>query len=186
MDRFEAFLFLRAALRERRLVRRGLGVEALMEGLADRLGQPAGAWGVLGLVSEVDAALTAHNPARRGLLAAEMLQGHGLPPEGLEALRTQWRAGLDAPLLTRALAAAVPACRLLLEGAGQRGELEALGPTSFSELLEDGSIAPEASRTRIALLAPEGLAPPALLCLARERLLEIADDLFPRAPAPAP
>jgi hypothetical protein len=180
VTRLEAWLLLRRQVRTASVRRRALATEAVMEALAGRLGGEPARFGLLGLLSELDADFTAANPARRGLVAEELLAGSGLLDEERAALRAQWRAGPEDPLLVRALAAAVPAARLLLEGSADREALSALGPVELCGLLVDASIAPEASRTRVALLSPEGLAPPALLELARARLLEVVDDVFPR------
>ncbi|HOX42188.1 MAG TPA: hypothetical protein PK668_01260 [Myxococcota bacterium] len=181
MTRFEAWLLLRRHVRTASVRRRALAVEAIMEALAGRLGGEPDRWGLLGLLSELDADFTAANPARRGAVAEDMLAGAGLQDEERAALRAQWCAGPDAGVLVRALAAAVPSARLLLEGSADREALGALTPAELAGLVEDPSIAPEASRTRVGLLSAEGLAPPALLELARARLLEVEDELFPRA-----
>ncbi len=180
MTRLEAFLLLRRHVRDGAFRRRALAVEAVMETLAGRLGAEPARWGVLGLLAELDAGFTARNPTRRGLVAEEMLAASDLPPEDRAALREQWRAEAGSRLVVRALAAAVPAARLLLEGVDGLAGLRALEPSELAGLVEDPSIAPEASRTRVALLAPEGLPPAALLAFARARLLEVADDVFPR------
>ena len=52
MTRFEAFLFLRRAVRDKERVRLALGLEAAMECLAEELQQDAELWSLTGLLAD--------------------------------------------------------------------------------------------------------------------------------------
>jgi len=60
--------------------------EAVLAGLARRLGMDEALWGLTGLLHDLDYATTKDNPARHGLDSAEMLAGK-LPDEALRAIR---------------------------------------------------------------------------------------------------
>jgi predicted hydrolase (HD superfamily) len=178
MTRFEAFLLLRRRVRDRGLVRRCLAVEAVLEDLAPRLGGSAETWGLAGLLHEVDTEFTENNPRRKGAVAADIVRADGGPPEVVRALAGFRGRGSHADILTRALAAAVPAVMILLDLASCREELENLDAGGVLEALEDPSVAPEASRTRICDLEEAGTGAAELLELARGAVLRVASDVF--------
>lgn len=178
MDRTDAFLLLRRHLRGRQGLRAALGCEALMEVLAERLGAERGLWGLAGLLSGLDVELTAHNPRARGRVAAEMLGGEGAPAAVVRALGQRLQPGPHDELLVRALAAAEPAAMILLDAAEDRAELAGFEPELLAGLVDDPSLAPTASRTRILALEGDGVALQELMRLARQALLAAADDLY--------
>jgi len=63
------------------LRRHMLATEAVMRGLAERLGHDPDVWGLAGLAHDLDAEETAGDPARHGARAAERLSELGLPAE---------------------------------------------------------------------------------------------------------
>jgi len=60
--------------------------EAVLRGLARRLGQDEELWGLTGLLHDLDYATTKDNPARHGLDSADLLAGK-LPDEAIQAIR---------------------------------------------------------------------------------------------------
>ncbi|MBN2495836.1 MAG: hypothetical protein JXR96_14695 [Deltaproteobacteria bacterium] len=178
MTRLEAFLLLRRSVREREVIRRGLACEALMEGLAMHFAADRALWALAGLVVELDHDLTCSNPRRCGAVAAEMLQAEGLETELVEAVRTRRLPGPHDALLTRALAAAECASAVALDMADSKAELGACTAADLVRALDDGSVAPEASRTRIRTLEGDGLAIEQLFGFALDALRAAADDLY--------
>jgi predicted hydrolase (HD superfamily) len=85
LSRFELFVILRNQVRDKALARRALAVEAVCAALARLVGGDAVLWGLVGLGADIDVVLTAGNPARRGLVAAEILVTEGLPAEAARA-----------------------------------------------------------------------------------------------------
>jgi predicted hydrolase (HD superfamily) len=179
MTRFEAFLLLRRRVRDRELVRRCLAVEALLEDLAARLEGDVERWGLAGLLHEVDAEFTENNPSRKGMVAADIVRSDGGPSEVVRALSDFRKPGPHADPLTRALMAAVPAAMIVLDLTSCRDDLENLKTGELIGALEDPSVAPEASRTRIRALEEVGMDTGALLELARASVLRVAEDVFP-------
>jgi predicted hydrolase (HD superfamily) len=107
LSRFELFVVLRHQVRDRRLVRRALAVEAGMEELAALAGGDVALWGLAGMGSGIDAELTVENPARRGEVAEELLLTEGAPAEVAEAARLRLGGGPveRLPVMAAALAA---------------------------------------------------------------------------------
>lgn len=86
ITRDEAFALLERNLCNINLLRHCLATEAVLRGLAPRSGADAELWGITGLLHDLDYETTAEDPARHGLVAAEMLAGR-LPEESLHAIR---------------------------------------------------------------------------------------------------
>lgn len=86
LDRQQAFDLLLAQDPDANLVAHSRMSEAVMRGLAARLGQDEELWGVVGLLHDVDFAHTKETPERHGLMAMELL-GDSLPEEALTAIR---------------------------------------------------------------------------------------------------
>jgi predicted hydrolase (HD superfamily) len=103
LGRFDLFVVLRNQVRDKRLVRRALAVEAVMEELAKAAGADAERWGLAGLGADIDAALCARAPERLGKVASELLLAEGAPADVAAAAATR-RAGDPAELAPMAAA----------------------------------------------------------------------------------
>lgn len=86
ITRDEALALLKAHNDETNLIHHALESEAVMRGLARRLGHDEELWGITGLLHDLDYAATRDNHARHGLDTADMLVGK-LPAEALDAIR---------------------------------------------------------------------------------------------------
>ncbi|NCC24715.1 MAG: HDIG domain-containing protein [Deltaproteobacteria bacterium] len=84
--REEALDLLGRHVKERNLIQHSLASEAVMRELAGRLDQDVDIWGLTGLLHDIDYTETADDPARHGLIGAEMLAGQ-LPEEAIQAIR---------------------------------------------------------------------------------------------------
>lgn len=85
MDREEALKLLKSYLRDEKMVKHCVAVEAIMRAVAERLGEDAELWGLIGLLHDVDYDLVNREPERHGLEAMRILRGR-LPPEAVEAI----------------------------------------------------------------------------------------------------
>ena len=179
MNRFDAFLLLRRRVRDRELVKRCLAVEALLEDLAMRLEGRSEEWGLAGLLHEVDCEFTESNPGSKGTVAADIVRSDGGPAQVVRALMDFRRPGPHEDPLTRALSAAVPAAMIVLDLVTCRKEVELLESGELMAALDDPSVAPEASRTRIHALENSGVDAGTLLEMARTSIQRVADDVFP-------
>lgn len=87
LTRDEALALLSAQNPDAYLLRHSLAAEAVMRALAPRFGGDAEAWGLCGLLHDVDFPHTKDEPARHGLLARELIGGpEALGGEYLDAI----------------------------------------------------------------------------------------------------
>jgi predicted hydrolase (HD superfamily) len=91
LSRFELHVILRNQLGDRAAVRRALAIEAVMEDFAVEVGADVVTWAIAGLGADIDCKLAA-NPARRGVVAEEILLAEGAAPEVARAARDRWHA----------------------------------------------------------------------------------------------
>lgn len=85
IDRGRALELLRRYLRDEKVVKHCLAVEAVMRAVARRLGEDEELWGLIGLLHDIDYDLVNRDPRRHGLEAMKILEGL-LPREALEAI----------------------------------------------------------------------------------------------------
>jgi putative nucleotidyltransferase with HDIG domain len=88
LKREEAMEVVRSRVKNDRLVKHMLAVEAVMRSLAKRLGGDEEAWALAGLVHDVDYDETANDPARHGILGAAYLRELGVAEEVLQAVQS--------------------------------------------------------------------------------------------------
>ncbi|MUM78385.1 HDIG domain-containing protein [Pseudodesulfovibrio sp. F-1] len=86
ISRNEALTLLMRHNDETNLIHHALESEAVMRGLARRLGRDEELWGLTGLLHDLDYAATRDNHARHGLDSVDMLADK-LPQEALDAIR---------------------------------------------------------------------------------------------------
>ena len=86
ISRDQALALLKEHNTETNLINHALESEAVMRGLATKLGQDADLWGITGLLHDLDYSVTKEAHARHGLDSADLLAGK-LPDEALNAIR---------------------------------------------------------------------------------------------------
>ncbi|OIQ48834.1 HD domain protein [Pseudodesulfovibrio hydrargyri] len=86
ITRNDAVALLRKHNSETNLIHHALESEAVMRGLARKLGKDEELWGLTGLLHDLDYAVTKKDEARHGLDTVELLEGQ-LPVEALNAIR---------------------------------------------------------------------------------------------------
>jgi putative nucleotidyltransferase with HDIG domain len=75
MERNEALNLVKENVSNKNLVKHMLAVEAIMRGLAERLGKDSEEWGLIGLLHDIDFDRTKDDPKNHAVVAAEMLKG---------------------------------------------------------------------------------------------------------------
>ena len=78
-----------------------LASEAVMRGLARRLGEDEDRWGLTGLLHDIDVEVTNADPKVHALKAAELLEDFGLDEEILDAIRMHNDEATGIPRSTR-------------------------------------------------------------------------------------
>jgi putative nucleotidyltransferase with HDIG domain len=119
MDLTEARAHVEERIPGRNLVNHCVAAEAIMDGLAAHFGLPdeeRTRWALAGLLHDLDYAETAEDPARHGLVTAELLEGQ-VDPEVIHAILAHAeKAPLDS-LMDKALYAADPTTGFIVAAA---------------------------------------------------------------------
>ncbi|NOZ02523.1 MAG: HDIG domain-containing protein [Deltaproteobacteria bacterium] len=81
-------------------VKHSLASEAILRGLARKLGHDEDLWGITGLLHDLDYEEIDGDPKRHGLRTAEILKEMDYPAEGVDAIRAHNGDELDIPCVT--------------------------------------------------------------------------------------
>jgi len=87
MTRDEALKLLKDKMKNANLVKHCLAAEACMRELARRFQADEDLWGLAGLLHDIDYEETIADPARHGVVGAELLEKMGLSPEAVHAIK---------------------------------------------------------------------------------------------------
>jgi putative nucleotidyltransferase with HDIG domain len=159
LDRQEALDFVRSKVKNDRLIKHMLAVEAVMRALAGRLGEDAGRWGLAGLVHDLDYDETVKAPERHGRVGAEYLREMGVAEDITRAVESH--AGhipRESPM-DRALYAVDPLTGLIVAAALMHPS-KSLGEVTTEFVLKrfkEKRFAAGADRDQIKLCADLGL-----------------------------
>lgn len=88
MTREEALKLIEEKVQTQELIHHMMATAAIMEGLAERLGQDQEKWYLAGLLHDIDYEETKDAPERHSLVAAEWLQEMGLDEELVHAVKS--------------------------------------------------------------------------------------------------
>lgn len=86
MDRNKALEIVNSNLKSQNLIYHSLAVEAVMRGLAKKLGADTKLWALAGLLHDVDYEITADAPEKHALIAKDILSEFDLPEELIHAI----------------------------------------------------------------------------------------------------
>ena len=117
MNREEGLELVSSKVKNDRLVKHMLAVEAVMRGVARRLGEDEDRWGLAGLIHDLDYDETAKTPEQHGKVGAEYLRQLGVDEDIVRAVESH--VGLisrDTPM-EKALYAADPLTGLVVAAA---------------------------------------------------------------------
>lgn len=85
--RSEALELLKQHVKNEKMITHSISSEAVMRGLARRLGRDEEKWGLTGLLHDIDVELTNADPKTHSLMAAELLKEYSLDEDMLDAIR---------------------------------------------------------------------------------------------------
>lgn len=119
MERSEAFDLLKQHLKNKNLFKHSLAVEAIMRAAAQSFGEDVEAFGVAGLLHDIDYETTADKPLEHSVVGAGMLAEAGLPSDIVYAVKVHNDAhGLPRnTLMDKALFAADPTSGFIVAAA---------------------------------------------------------------------
>jgi len=87
MDLAQARALMEEHISDPRLRKHCLAASAVLAALARRLGEDEQTWAVAGMLHDLDYDQTAQDMARHGLVTAQILAQHDLPPEVIQAIK---------------------------------------------------------------------------------------------------
>ncbi len=149
LNREEALNLLKENIKEPNLISHSLESEAVLRGLAEKLGKDVELWGVTGLLHDLDYS-SMESEDRHGLDTADMLEGK-LPTEALDAIKRHAfeMNGSDAPSteFDYALRCGETVTGLVHAGALVRPtKIDGMKPKSLKKKMKDKAFAASVSR----------------------------------------
>ncbi|HIP25774.1 MAG TPA: HDIG domain-containing protein [Archaeoglobus profundus] len=86
LNRAEALQLLKSYVKNEKIIKHCLAVEAIMRKLAKKLNESEEVWGLAGLLHDIDYELTAKDLSKHGIMAEEILKDK-VPSEVLDAIK---------------------------------------------------------------------------------------------------
>jgi putative nucleotidyltransferase with HDIG domain len=181
INRKEAFDLLKKYLREDKLVKHSLAVEAILIDMAKKLGEDDKLWGVIGLLHDLDYEYTKREPEKHANLSTQILEGL-LPDTGLNAIKAHNYTHTDyipTTSIDKALIAADAVSGLIIATALiiPSKKLSDIKIETLINKYKDNSFARGCSRNRIALCLDAGIEIDKFLALSLNALKGISDSL---------
>lgn len=151
MNRAEAFKLVVSRLGHGPTLHHCLACEACMEALARRFDQDPMPWGLAGLVHDMDLNVTENDKARHALVAAEILIGHGVENDVVQAVLGHNDKADRTTLMSRALWVVDPTTGFITAAALVRPSRSTadLGVSSIKKRMKDKRFAAAVSRERM-------------------------------------
>ena len=182
MDRDEALALMESHLEADNLRKHCLASEAIMRALADRLGEDPDKWGLAGLLHDLDYDQTKDDPARHGLVTAEILADKGLDPEIIEAIKVHNAEALGLKRASRfdlALTAAEVMTGMVVATAlvYPDKKIKSVKPKSILKRMKEKAFAKGARREHILLCEEIGVPMPEFAALSLEAMGRIDREL---------
>jgi uncharacterized protein len=181
ISRAEAYALVEERIPQRNLVNHCVATEIIMHALALRLGESADnveRWALTGLLHDLDYAQTADDPARHGLITAEVLAGQ-VDDEMLHAILAHADKAPRETLMDHALWCADPTTGFIVAAALVRPEKDLAGVQlkSLKKRWKESAFAKGASREQMAGCEKLGLERDEFLQTALDAMQARASDV---------
>ncbi len=178
-DRDQAWDLVQSMVKNQNLQKHMLATEACLRALARHLGEDEEKWGLAGLVHDLDYEQTKKDPARHGVVGAELLQSRGFDPEIVQA--TKSHAG-NAPVQTnldKALFAVDPLTGLIVAAALMHPtrKLKNVDTDFILRRFKEKRFAAGANREQIATCSQLGLSLEQFTSICLDAMKNISDRL---------
>lgn len=181
MTREEALILLNEHLENRNLFKHCLAVEAVMRELARHFGEDPEAWGMAGLLHDIDYDRTKDDPDRHSLEGAQLLEEKGLPEDIVYAVKVHNdRHGLPRrSLMDKALFSTDPVTGLIVAGALIKKEksLSAIDVPFLVNRMGEKSFARGANRETIKTCSDLGLSLDDFLDISLRAMQKISGEM---------
>lgn len=179
MTRDQAIAIVKEHCGNKNLVKHMLATEAVMAGLATRLGEDAESWALAGLVHDLDYDETAAEPSRHGLVSAAKLEELGFPPEIVHAVKAHNDHVARETPMDRALYASDPVTGLIVAAALMHPSkrLAELDVEFVMRRFKEKRFAAGADRDQIRTISELGLELGDFLGIAIESMQGVSEDL---------
>lgn len=181
ISRAEAFSLLTKYLRDDKLIKHSLAVEAILVDMAKKLGKNKELWGVTGLLHDLDYEYTMREPEKHANISAQILGGL-LPDDCVNAIKAHNYMHTDyipTTTLDKALIAADAVSGLVIATAlvMPSKKLSEVKTETLINKFNDNSFAKGCNRSRIELCLDAGIDVEEFLALSLNALKNIADEL---------
>lgn len=181
LNRDEAYALLKKNLRTENLIKHSLAVEAILEQMANRLGEDVELWGLTGLLHDLDYDFTKNEPEKHSQITVKVLY-ELLPGEAINAIKAhnyQYTAQIPQTYLDKSLIAADAVSGLIIAAAlvMPSKKLSDVTPKTLLTKFKDKSFAAGCNRKRIELCEDMELELQTFLELSLDALKRIADPL---------
>jgi len=178
ISRERALEMLRAEIPQVNLIKHVIAVEAVMRGLARRLGGEEEVWSRAGLLHDLDYARTVDNPEKHARLAVEMLKDE-LPADALQAILAHCGHVPAVSMMDKAIRCADPVTGLITASALMHPsrKLEGINVGFLAKRFKEKRFAAGADRDQIAECRNVGLELDEFLGLALDSMRESSGEL---------
>lgn len=181
ITRDEAYALLQKNLRTRNLFKHSLAVEAILQAMAEKLGEDPKLWGVTGLLHDLDYEYTKEEPERHAFITVKMVD-ELLPREAINAIKAHnypYTAQIPLTYLDKSLIAADAVSGLIIAAAlvMPSKKLADVTPKTLLDKFKDKSFAAGCNRKRIELCGDMELGLQMFLALSLQALQNISVEL---------
>lgn len=182
MTRDEARTLLHEYIKEENLRKHCYASEAVMRALARKLGRDEGAWGIAGLLHDLDLELVHNDMTRHGAESARIITERGLSPDIAEAVLLHNEEAAGRPRTTdfhHALAAGETVTGLIIATTlvYPDKKLASVKPSSVVKRMKEKAFAASVNRDKIRECELVGIPLPEFAELAVNAMKEISGEL---------
>lgn len=181
LNRDEAFKLLGKYLRDDKLIKHSLAVEAILKDMAKKLNEDENLWGLTGLLHDLDYEYTKNEPEKHSTITTQLLKGL-LPETSLNAIRAHNYTHTDCiptNSIEKALIAADAVSGLVIATALiiPTKKLVDVNTATLLNKFKDNSFARGCDRNKIELCIDEGFSIKNFLELSLNALQKISEKI---------